>query len=303
MTFTWSVDFRAALTRAGLSQRSVRAYVQAVERFVRWWEEATGETFSPETLAPDDALRYRQHLIRVQRRRPSTVNQAIVALRRFAGWAEREGHLEGDPTAELKTVRRERRRQPPALSEPEVYALFRAAGLSSRRMARRNYALVQLLVQTGLRVGELVRLRLEDLTVRERSGRVRVRYGKGERDRDLPLNASARRALRLYFEEREAADPAEPAFLGSQGGPLSERAVQKLLARLGQRARIDRVQVTPHTLRHTFAKQYLRDHPGQLVELAHLMGHDSLDTTAVYTQPSWEELAGGLEETRWNVAP
>lgn len=260
-----------------------------------------GETFSPGVLASDETLRYRQHLIRERRCRPATVNQAIVALRRFARWAERTGHLAGDPTAELKTLRRERRRQPPALSEPEVYALFRAAGLSSRRLARRNYALVQLLVQAGLRVGELVRLRLEDLTVRERSGRVRVRYGKGEKDRDVPLNASVRRALRLYLEEREGADPPEPAFLSSQGGPLSERAVQKLLARLGQKARIDRMAVTPHTLRHTFAKQYLRDHPGQLVELAHLLGHDSLDTTAVYTQPSWEELAGQLEETRWNV--
>lgn len=297
----WRTPFVETLRRSGLSRLTVRAYAYAVDRFVRWWEQERRRAFQPEHLTAEDLLQYRQHLLHVERLRPATVNQRIQALRQFGRWAHGSGALGADPTRGLRSVRVGRRRQPVALSLPEVHALLRAAGLSARRLARRNYALVQLLLQTGLRVGEVVRLRLGDVTVRERSGVVRVRYGKGEKDREVPLNASVRRALRLLLEVRQDAAGTEALFLSDRGGPLSERTVQKLLTELARRAHIERMPVTPRVLRHTFATQYLRDHPGKLVELADLLGHESVDTTAVYTRPSLEELAQDLEAGRYNL--
>ena len=95
-----------------------------------------------------------------------------------------------------------RRRHPAGLTEPEVHSLLRIAGTSRKGQRHRNYAIVQLLLQTGMRVGELVSLRVGDITLRARSGWVRVHLGKGELEREVPLNASARRGLGLYSAPR-----------------------------------------------------------------------------------------------------
>jgi integrase/recombinase XerC len=157
-----------------------------------------------------------------------------------------------------------------------MQALLRAAGQTRHGLARRNYALVTVLAETGLRVSELCGLRRDDLELRERSGQLRVRQGKGRKERVLPLNSNARRALRVYLADRLSSNE------------------------LGQRAHIRRLAVTPHLMRHTFAVRYLKRNPGRLLELAALLGHDSLDTTAIYTRrlrpsnsrPAWSGIGG-----------
>jgi len=233
--------------------------------------------------------------------RPATVNRRLEALRRLCRWAQAEGRLPADVAGAVRPVRTERNRQPAGLSTAEVHALLRVAGGSGHGHARRDYALVQLLVQTGLRVGEVAALRLADVELRERTGQVRVRDGKGGKARDVPLNASARRALRLYLELRPGAPADMPLFLSSRNAPLPVRSIQAILGRLARRAHLDRLPVSPHTLRHTFALNFLRANPGKLVELANLLGHDSLDTTAVYTRPSRDDLAADLERSPLNA--
>lgn len=109
-----------------------------------------------------------------------------------------------------------RRRRPLGLTDPEIHSLLRAAGESRRTQAKRNYAIIQLLLQTVVRVGELVTLQVGDAKMRDRSGELRI-HGKGTKERELPLNASARRALRLYLEARVKAVSEEPLFLSERG--------------------------------------------------------------------------------------
>lgn len=191
--------------------------------------------------------------------------------------------------------------QPRGLQEPEIHALLRAAGESRHGLAQRNYALVQLMIQTGLRVGEVASLLIADLVLRDRSGRIRIREGKGGKAREVPLNATARRAVRLYLETRGKPAADEPLCTSKHGTPVTIRSIQAVVAALARRASIKRLTVSPHTLRHTFALNYLQHNPGKLVELAHLLGHDSLDTTALYTRPSAESLAQDLERSPLNV--
>jgi site-specific recombinase XerD len=96
---------------------------------------------------------------------------------------------------------------PVGLTEPEVHTLLRLAGESGHGLATRNYALVQLMVQAGLRVGEVTVLRIVDITARGRSGLVRIREGKGLKAREVPLNATARRALQLYRTPAAVPEP------------------------------------------------------------------------------------------------
>jgi integrase/recombinase XerC len=209
--------------------------------------------------------------------------------------------VDADVAGNVRPMRTTRNQQPVGLTDIEIHALLRAAGASSHGLAARNYAVVQLMLQAGLRVGEVAALEVADITMNDRSGSVRIRQGKGLKAREVPLNATARRALKQHLEHRRALRKDAALFVSSRDTTMPVRTIQAVIASLARRARLKRVAVSAHTLRHTFALGYLRDNPGKLVELASLLGHDSLDTTAIYTRPSRDDLAADLERSHLNV--
>ncbi len=258
--------------------------------------------FAVEGLAEYELIAYRQHMVAAGRR-PATVNRRLDALRRLCRWAQGIGALAVDAARDVRPVRTVRKQQPVGLTDIEVHALLRSAGASSHGLATRNYAIVQLMLQAGLRVGEVAALRVTDVVMSDRSGSVRIRHGKGLKAREIPLNATARRALRQYLEECHlpGQDKDAALFVSSRNTAMPVRTTQAVISSLARRARLKRVSVSAHTLRHTFALGYLRDNPGKLVELASLLGHNSLDTTAIYTRPSRDDLAADLERSHLNV--
>jgi len=118
-----------------------------------------------------------------------------------------------------------------------------------------------------------------------------VRQGKGDKYREVPLNATARRVLEKYASELEGGW----LFPGRHGGHITTRAAEKALARFGRLAGVD---VTPHMLRHTFGKM-LVDAGESLDRVATLMGHSNLNTTARYTKPSMQDLERAVEKLAW----
>ena len=244
-----------------------------------------------------EMVAYRQHMVAAGRR-PASVNRRLDALRRLGRWARGTGALDADTTLNVRPMSTIRNRQPAGLADPEGHALLRAAGASSHGMAARNYAIAQLMLQAGLRVDEVAALRVADVAMNDRSGSVRIRHGKGLKAREVPLNATARRALRQHFDQRQATEKDAALFVSSRGAAMQVRTIQAVVASLVRRTQLKRVPVSAHTLRHTF---YLGDNPGKLVELASLLGHDSLDTIAIYTRPSRDDLAADLERSHLNL--
>jgi site-specific recombinase XerD len=290
-------DFERGLQVADLSTATRRGYAADLCRFRAWVEDGQGEGVRLRRINTVDLANYRQHLIRSEKLRAASVNRKVQALKRFFAWAQQKKLIPSNPAAALRFLRRQKRSQPKGLREGEVQALLRAAGQTGHGLARRNYALLQLLLQTGLRVGEVSRLVIADCEIHDRSGVVRVRAGKGSKEREVPLNASARRAVALYLNMREGCAAQEPLFLSERARqPMSLRTIQATIQHLARRAKISRIPVSAHTCRHTFAHAFLRRNPGKLIELATLLGHESLDTTAVYLRPSREELAQAVEE-------
>jgi site-specific recombinase XerD len=296
----WLASFIESLARADLAPATRRGYRYDLRHFLGWQATIRGRPLELEVLTELDLVGYRQAMIAAGLR-PATVNRRLDALRRLCRWARDSRSLAGDIAHDIRPVRRVRNCQPVGLTDAEVHALLRAAGTSTHGLARRNYALVQVMVQVGLRVGEVSALRVSDLVLRDRTGSVRVRHGKGLKDREVPLNATARRALRQHLELRPGAGAQDPVFLSGRQGAMPVRSIQAVITALVRRARLTRVPVSAHTLRHTFALNYLRDNPGKLVELACLLGHESLDTTAIYTRPSHDDLAADLERSHLNV--
>lgn len=283
-----------SLRRADLANLTVRGYVYDLQTFLRWWQGDRSEV-RLEHLTTADLIAYRNHLVGEKQARPATVNRRLEALRRFCRWAHQNKVLEEDVVASMHPLRTVPRHRPQGLSKAETDALLRTAG-TSRRIGPRNYALVQCFLQTGLRVEEMASLRVVDITLHGRSGMVRVRHGKGGKEREVPLNTAARRALQKHLDDRGAPDPQEPLFVSERGQRLSVRAIQHTIQELARRAGIKRLAVSPHVLRHTFSIHYLEKNTGRLDLLAALLGHESLDTTAIYARPSLDQLAASLEQ-------
>jgi site-specific recombinase XerD len=321
-----------ALRAADRAPRTVTRYGGAGRSFLAWFAAAEGRPPARLALAdltPIALVGYRTALQRTAA--TSTVNTHLCALRAWGAWLTDQGRLAADPAARLRLVKRTAPDAPTPLTDAAVNALLRAA--QRGRHPARDYALLQVLLQTGLRLGECQALTWGDLAVGEKHGTVTVRAGKGNKARTVPLNGSARAALAAYAAPRLGVEPslravagawprptpgaragapgdggrpaaADPLWRSQKGHPLSASALWRVvheLAHDGARRKLVPPATTPHTLRHTFARRYLEAHPGDLVGLARLLGHRDLNTTAVYTQPTAEDLAARLERLPLNA--
>jgi integrase/recombinase XerD len=274
--------FVAELGRQGMAAKTITTYTSDLVSFARWFADSTGEAFRAASVTPSDILDYKAHLRTVQRRQAATVNRRLAALRKFFLWAQGTGRITDVPTTAVKGVPAAPR-APKSLPKRDVDRLIREAQKAGNK---RNLAIILLLRHTGLRVGELCNLRLADIRTSERKGSVLVRSGKGDKDRTVPLNHDVREALEAYLKVRpEALD--DHLFLGQRGEPLQTDGVQLIVRKLARRAGLEKV--TPHVLRHSFAKHVL-DAGEDLATVSRLLGHERLETTAIYTEPTARDL-------------
>jgi len=290
-------DFVRHLQDQDLATATVRGYLADLRAFARWYEQTNGEVLTPEVVTPTDIREYRTWLQR--RYKAATVNRRLQALRAWLEWAVAQGLAQSNPAAEVRLVR-EAKPGLRWLDKRERYALQRAAErvLQTARLYyprrwvvyERDALLVLFLLHTGLRVGEVVRLTPDDLTLSDRKGQVVVR-GKGNKQRVVPLNGAARKAVRRWLQAREDAVIFTGPLWGLGEG-ITPRTVQRAVRRIAHDARLD--GVTPHVLRHTFAKSLVDAGVG-LEQVAELLGHDNLETTRRYVQPSARDLQRAVE--------
>jgi site-specific recombinase XerD len=278
--------FVAEPRRQDASPATVRNYAADLNAFARWFRDALGEDFAARAVTPTDLREYRGFLRAVEHKQAATINRRLAALRKFFAWAKATGKIAELPTEQVKGVPASPR-TPKALAKREVDRLLREA---ERHGNKRNLAIVQLLRHTGLRVGELCNLRLGDVTLSERKGEVLVRGGKENKDRTIPLNVDARRAVEAYKDVRPQVS-SDYLFVGQRGQPLRPQGVQIVVAKYARRAGLP--EVTPHVLRHTFAKHVL-DAGEDLATVQRLLGHERLETTAIYTQPTARDLEAAV---------
>jgi integrase len=149
---------------------------------------------------------------------------------------------------------------------------------------------VTLLADAGLREGECVHLRVSDLLLGDRKGRVIVCDAKGNKDRSVPLDKESVDLLKGWLAIRPSGG-CDALFVGKRGDRLQERGIQKLVAGIARDAQIE--HVTPHQLRHTAAYRWMKA-GAQLNEVAELLGHSSIEVTRRYTLPHWEDLEAAV---------
>ena len=292
--------FTRYLEEQDRSPVTIKGYLTDLEKFARWFEQTNGESLTPHNLTAADLRKYRQFLLTVQKAKPATINRRLAAVRAYAAWAHDTGVIPANPVSNIRGEKRSRP-YPRWLSKQEDFRLQReldrlllAATTEQRRLrAVRDRSIVTLMLHTGLRVSEVCALNLDDISLTERKGTLHVRRGKGMKERSIPLNKTARRALLDWLRQRpETANEAVFTTLrGAEKHRIQPRSIQKTLEDVARRSGI---AVTPHVLRHTFAKRLVDAGVG-LEKVAELLGHASIETTRIYTMPGEQDLLRAVE--------
>lgn len=212
---------------------------------------------------------------------PHTVNCYLRSVRAFWSWLVSEGAVAQNPFQRVK-IPKAPRRVIPAFSDSQLAGLLGVIN-TSRDEGYRDYAIILTLLDTGLRVSELVGLRPDDVWLED--GVLKV-MGKGGKERLIPMGKRVQRLLWNYvrrFRPEPLAPNSAPLFLTQDGRPLTRSRVQKMMTRYGDRADIKGVRCSPHTLRHSAAVRFLRN-GGDVFSLQRMLGHSSLEMTRRYCE-------------------
>ena len=296
------------------SPHTVRAYDSDLSQFITHAAAGAGVKRSELTPAQLDRAAIRRFLGELHALGQTRASSArkLAAVRTFLRYLRREGIIEDDPGALVATPKRDIR-MPAHLSEQEIVALI-AAAPDTTPLGRRDRAILELFYASGLRLSELVGLDLDDVNLSGRMSRVR---GKGGKERLVPLNTSAAKAIRAYLNDREMLVRARAGqegqdgqerhasnsrrsslsrpsrqrnalFVNYRGGRLTVRSVDRLVRRYVA-ATSARMGISPHALRHSFATHLLQ-RGADLRAIQELLGHAQLSTTQRYTHVNAAQL-------------
>ncbi len=219
--------------------------------------------------------------LRTRRLRPRTLARKLSSLRSLFRFLSREGYIKNNPAILLSTPKLDKK-LPKFLSENEIIKLLEAPPTNTVR-GLRDRAILETLYSCGIRVSELVGLDVHDVDFI--SNIVKV-YGKGKKERLVPIGNKALDAIKRYLMKRSS--EAKALFLNKNGKRLTDRSVRNIIEKYIVATSM-RHHISPHTLRHSFAT-HLLNHGADLRSVQELLGHVNLSTTQIYTHMTTERL-------------
>lgn len=275
----------------GLADNTLKSYRRDLRRYVAWLSdhEVDGLDGVREETVTAFLVALREGDAEHPPLSAGSAARTVVAVRGFHRFAVREGLAQVDPSAAVRPPA-PAKRLPKALPLADIERILDAAGAPGTALALRDRALLELLYGTGARISEAVGLDLDDLDLSDPDGDVGggtvLLRGKGSKERMVPVGRYAREAVETYLvrgrPELSSAGHGLPAlFLNARGGRLSRQSAWTVLVKAAERAGVT-AEVSPHTLRHSFAT-HLLDGGADVRVVQELLGHASVTTTQVYT--------------------
>ena len=283
------------IVEKGFSQNTAEAYRNDLNQFWEFLQKrrnGNGSSNGDYPWSSVDLDSFNDYIVELRGRkgyRDTTTARKIAAIRSFFGFLFENGSIYQDPTESLGSPR-VGRSLPKFLSKEDVTRLLDAACKDSGNEARRDAAILELLYATGLRVGELVSLNVKDIDLQ--GSYIRC-WGKGSKERIVHLYPKAVKELKQYMTHTRPnllknRNGETALFVNHRGERLTRQWVWNILKNYGAKAGIQQ-QITPHTLRHSFAT-HLLENGASLRHVQELLGHSSISTTQVYTHLTGHQL-------------
>jgi integrase/recombinase XerD len=268
----------------GLAKNTLEAYRRDLSQLAAWLEQEHGKAIAAANHA--DLLGFLAYKVRA-RARATTTSRQLSSLKRFYRYCLRQGRIKADPTLKIDSPKLPRS-LPKSLTEEDVEGLL-AAPPVEKALGLRDKAMLETLYASGLRVSELVALKLTQVS--QDMGVVRV-IGKGSKERLVPVGEEALAWIRRYLKEARpellGGRASEDLFVTARGAAMTRQMFWHLLRRHAARAGMKK-PISPHTLRHAFAT-HLLNHGADLRVVQLLLGHSDISTTQIYTHVARERL-------------
>ena len=296
----WLAQFKCYLLASDLAPVTVSNYLADLQAFARWLRQRAEGQASLLSINPADVQDYCAYLQEAQRLSPGTINRRLQAIRKFAKFALTTGLAETDPTVGLRRLREEKASWGRMLSPDETARLVEAVQNGRRSLIKRDLTIFLLVLQAGLKVGELVNLRVADIEMSEEGGAITVRRHDGGRKRVVALSSEVCLALQAYLRVRLAPPTVEHLLLSQKGTPISARSVQRLIREYAAAAGLG--EVSASTLRRTYAQTVWKK-TGDLSQVASALGHTRLKSTIRYIASLLEDTSEIKEKSSANVSP
>lgn len=278
-------DFERYLTiEKNDSNYTVQNYVQDVTVFLEYMKQSGITNISSVDY---DSIRLYLSYLYTRKLSKSSVSRNLSALRTFFKWLLREGKIDSNPMV-LVTSPKKDKKLPTYLNYEDMEKILQVPDTSTP-LGKRDNAILEMLYSTGIRVGELVSIKLSDIHF---DSRIITVFGKGSKERNVLFGDILASKLKAYIEDGRnellRGRGSDILFLNHHGNPLTERGIEDILNRIIKKGDLD-FSIHPHMLRHTFATHML-DNGADLKVVQELLGHENLSTTQIYTHVSNDRL-------------
>ena len=286
-------DFITFLNKQELNKKTIYEYEREIHRFYLWYEKTNNGSLVVSNLLEKDLLDYRSYLLMIRKLAPSTINKKLAGLRKWLHFLQRQGvWLKEVNIPDIK--QQKTNRAPKWLKPSEVSAVLYGIEQSKNEFLQaRDRCMIYFCLYAGLRIGEVMSLQLDDLILTPGKQKIIIREGKGNKYGEVPLvSQKLRKAINVWIKERAASQFAQSPylFISFRTAKITIGTVNKMVERIKRNGNID---FTTHQLRHTFA-YHIQDISGDIRRTQELLRHGNINTTAIYTQPSDDDLRGIL---------
>lgn len=266
-------QFSQSMTESGKSENTIATYVRNAELFIDWLEGIIGESFNGKITGMDIA-EYTKYLTDTKKQSLNSIKAKLTALQKFAEYLTNAGYMQHIKVQQKKGIVEP---DVEVLEKNELYKYLRYT-INTENLL--NIAIVQLILNTGIRESELCNLEISDIEISDRKGSITIRSGKGNKYREIPLNKEARNALANYINNARPTDSGSNKVFIGQRGALTRNAVYKIVNKLGVKALGKNVY--PHMLRHQCFTAMAKNPDIDLKTISSIAGHSSTELTMRY---------------------
>ena len=269
----------------GLSKNTIKAYEVDIERFIQWLKQNNKSDYL--NAKETQINKYISHLFKIHLK-SSSINRKISSIKAFYLFLMKKNILKVSPIAEIVTPKQEKY-LPNSMSESEIEKLLKSPN-TKLKIEKRDRAMIEMLYATGMRISELVNLKITNLDIQRCVVKV---LGKGSKERLIPFGEAASEALNNYMKDRQDSSSKE-IFLSNRGTKMSRQAFWSRMKVYLRREGL-KDSISPHTLRHAFAT-HLLNRGADLRSVQLLLGHSDLSTTQIYTHIAKQRLSEVLKK-------